>query len=106
MVGKFSSSHISDGYLGDSADLPTVNEIRTKSGNLTWRKNGAGFWDGWLYGNVDAAGEFTGNEIAYIYADLTTVIYGKFEKGILVEGRQRKVKEFRYLSRNSARRLI
>jgi len=76
VVGKFSSSHLSDGYLGDRADLQTVEEIRTKSGsggNLTWKKNGAGFWDGWLYGNVDEDGEFTGNEIAYIYADLVSI---------------------------------
>ena len=59
------------------------------------QKFGPGFLDGWLFGNVDASGHFTGNDIAYIYADLTTVIYGTFANSTLIEGRERKVKGFR-----------
>ena len=51
-----------------------------------------------MYGNVDSDGEFSGNDVAYIFPDLSTVISGKFEKGVLVEGRARKVKGFRYNS--------
>ena len=38
----------------------------------------------WLYGLVDEKGQFTGNEIAYIYPDLQTVLLGTFKKGRMV----------------------
>ena len=43
---------------------------------------------GWIYGLVDReTGQFTGNEIAYIYPDLLTCLVGKFEQGRMIEGR-------------------
>jgi hypothetical protein len=38
----------------------------------------------WLYGKVDDFGEFTGDEIAYIYPDLKTSLLGKFINGTMV----------------------
>ena len=38
----------------------------------------------WLYGNVNDVGEFTGNNIAYIYPDLKTVLLGWFINGTMV----------------------
>ena len=38
----------------------------------------------YLYGVVDKEGEFTGNNIAFIYQDLELALVGKFEKGIMV----------------------
>ena len=38
----------------------------------------------WLYGKVDEIGEFTGDQIAYIYPDLRTCLLGKFRNGTMV----------------------
>ena len=38
----------------------------------------------WLYGEVDKIGEFTGDEIAYIYPDLRTALVGRFINGTMV----------------------
>ena len=38
----------------------------------------------WIYGPVDENGEFTGNDIAYLYQDLELAIIGKFKHGLLV----------------------
>ena len=38
----------------------------------------------WLWGKVDIDGEFTGDDIAYIYPDMKTAFRGKFRKGIMV----------------------
>ena len=38
----------------------------------------------WLYGEVDEIGEFTGDQIAYIYPDLRTCLLGKFINGTMV----------------------
>ena len=38
----------------------------------------------WIHGKVDGQGEFTGNDIAYVYPDFKTALVGKFEKGIMV----------------------
>ena len=96
MFATFTSSHVNDGHMGDETYVEEVEDIGNKNSSLRWKKFGPGFWDGWLYGNIDSDGEFSGNDVAYIFADLSTVIFGKFEKGVLVEGRGRKVKGFRY----------
>jgi hypothetical protein len=95
MVGSFEYFHDKEGHHGDTNTIGFVSKIGNLLGTLQWKKFGPGFLDGWLYGNVDASGHFTGNDIAYIYADLTTVIYGTFDNGILIKGRERKVKGFR-----------
>ena len=45
----------------------------------------------WLYGQVDANGDFTGSDIAYIYPDMKTAIIGKFVKGMLQSGRETSI---------------
>ncbi len=42
---------------------------------------------GWLHGVVDDHGRFTGEDIAYIYPDISTCMYGTFRKETLVEAR-------------------
>ena len=39
---------------------------------------------GWLHGVPDHRGEMTGDEIMYIYPDLTTVLCGSFTRGVMV----------------------
>ena len=41
---------------------------------------------GWITGQVDSRGELSGDNIAFIYPDLTTAILGRFERGVLVSG--------------------
>ena len=48
--------------------------------DLTWAKFGDKAYDGWLYGRTDDEGYFTGDNITYVYDDLTTVIHGKFHE--------------------------
>ena len=38
----------------------------------------------WIHGKVNEQGEFTGNDIAYVYPDFKTALVGKFENGIMV----------------------
>ena len=38
----------------------------------------------YLHGIVDNEGEFTGNNIAFIYQDLQLALVGKFIKGLMV----------------------
>ena len=46
---------------------------------------------GYLVGEVDKAGELTGDQIAYIYPDFRTAIRGEYEAGVLVTGRLTRV---------------
>ena len=39
---------------------------------------------GWLHGVPDQRGEMTGQQIMYIYPDLTTVLWGEFSRGLMV----------------------
>ena len=39
---------------------------------------------GYLYGHPDCNGEFTGNDIAYIYPDFYTCYVGHFQSGIMI----------------------
>ena len=39
---------------------------------------------GWLHGVPDQRGEMTGDQIMYIYPDLTTVLWGSFNRGLMV----------------------
>ena len=62
-----------------------------------WQIFGPYRYDGWLYGKYDpdARSFEAGNRTAYIYHDLTSVLIGKFDKGVLVEGRASRIKYFR-----------
>jgi len=42
---------------------------------------------GWLVGNVDEFGQFSGMDIGFIYPDLKTALYGEFCEGKLVSAR-------------------
>lgn len=49
--------------------------------------------NGFLYGRLNSAGEFTGSNIAYLYPDLVTCLIGEFVDGQLVQGRESKVQD-------------
>jgi len=67
-------------YIGwYSCGLPT---------GLTWKYVRG---DCWLVGCQDSTGNFTGEDIAFIYPDLETALVGKFEKGILVSAKPARV---------------
>ena len=52
---------------------------------------------GWIYGQVNSqTGQFTGDNIVYIYPDLLTCLVGKFEGGCLVEARPSCIVEASY----------
>ena len=43
---------------------------------------------GYLTGEVDEDGKFTGGDIAFLYPDLSTALVGRFEDGIMMEARE------------------
>jgi hypothetical protein len=69
--------------------------LGSRKSGFGWKKFGPGFWDGWLYGRIGPDGKFSGDDVAYVYADLSSAIFGTFEKSVLVEGRARKIRKFR-----------
>jgi hypothetical protein len=56
-------------------------------GLLGWPNEAQGF----LYGKLDKKKEFTGDDLAYIYPDYLTALYGKFEKKFMKSARLSKV---------------
>ena len=42
---------------------------------------------GWILGRQDSEAEYTGDNIAFLYPDLSTALVGKFLQGILVSAR-------------------
>jgi len=53
----------------------------------TWQLKSARMLEGFLYGEVDQEGKFTGDEITFIYPDLLTGLHGKFVDGEIQEAR-------------------
>ena len=54
---------------------------------LAWQWKSERLLEGFLYGEVDEKGRFTGEEVTYIYPDLLTGLHGKFLNGEVVEAR-------------------
>ena len=52
-----------------------------------WQWKSERMLEGFLYGEVDQEGKFTGDEITYIYPDLLTGLHGKFVDGEIQEAR-------------------
>ena len=59
--------------------------VGDKPHELTWQWKGGELYHGLLYGQVDSAGMYTGDNITFIYPDLQTGLQGRFVKGELVE---------------------
>ena len=51
---------------------------------LTWQSRTMRKMDGFLYGEVDNHGDFTGDNITFIYPDFLTGLRGYFKDGVLV----------------------
>lgn len=51
---------------------------------VTWTKLTGG---GWLVGHVDANGEYTGADIAFLYPDMKTALVGEFCQGVMIKAR-------------------
>ena len=58
-----------------------------KPQGLAWQWKSERLLEGFLYGEVDQEGKFTGDEIAFIYPDLLTGLHGKFVDGEVQEAR-------------------
>ena len=52
-----------------------------KPSGLAWQWKSERVHEGFLYGKVDKKGEFTGDDILYIYPDFETGLRGTFRKG-------------------------
>ena len=51
---------------------------------MVWTKQAGG---GWLVGEVDSCGRYTGPDIAFLFPDLRTAVAGEWREGELVRGR-------------------
>ena len=58
-----------------------------KPQGVAWQWKSERLLEGFLYGEVDNDGKFTGDEITFIYPDLLTGLHGKFRDGEVVEAR-------------------
>ncbi|XP_023325497.1 histone-lysine N-methyltransferase SETD7 isoform X2 [Eurytemora carolleeae] len=62
---------------------------------FTWKKIRG---DGWLVGNLDSTGQFTGTDIAYLFPDLKTALLGEFIQGELVSAHPAEINGFKYIN--------
>ena len=60
-----------------------VFTIGDTTAGLAWQSRSMRKMDGFLYGVVDHEGEFTGDNIAFIYPDFSTGLRGTFVRGVL-----------------------
>ena len=51
---------------------------------VVWTRQPGG---GWLVGEVDSCGRYTGTDIAFLFPDLRTAVAGEWREGELVRGR-------------------
>ena len=58
-----------------------------KPRGLAWQWKSERMLEGFLYGEVDLEGKFTGDEITFLYPDLLTGLHGKFLDGEVLEAR-------------------
>ena len=58
-----------------------------KPRGLAWQWRSERMLEGFLYGEVDLEGKFTGDEITFLYPDLLTGLHGKFLDGEVLEAR-------------------
>uniref|UniRef100_A0A0K2TBW1 SET domain-containing protein n=2 Tax=Lepeophtheirus salmonis TaxID=72036 RepID=A0A0K2TBW1_LEPSM len=88
IVRRFGKYVTDPKHLCNSTSFPGLAFIGRYDNGIpvgpSWRVVPGG---GLLYGDINGA-EFTGDNLAYIYPDLDTVIIGKFKKGILIEGKE------------------
>ena len=76
--GSFNSIDIN--FLGNyRAGLPS---------GVVWSRVRGGAW---IVGQTDDQGDLTGENIAYLYPDFSTAIFGEFRKGMLVRGKAARV---------------
>ena len=55
---------------------------------------------GYLYGHPDQNGDFSGDEIAYIYPDLYTCYVGSFQKGVMINAVEGTIKDIERTDQN------
>ena len=71
-------------YIGYVTVGPFYNN---RPSGKAWQWKSERMREGFLYGEVDQEGKFTGDEITFIYPDLLTGLHGKFINGEVLEAR-------------------
>ena len=59
--------------------------VRKIPSGLAWRWRSKRMTEGFLYGKVDRRGQFSGENITFVYPDFLTGLRGRFEHGVLVD---------------------
>lgn len=79
-----------------AAALHFVSTNPTSRG-LSWKSFGPDDHDGWLYGRLDAGSRFTGDDIAYVYADFKLALVGRFDDEVMTAARETRITACRLL---------
>eukprot|EP00092_Neocalanus_flemingeri_P005708 GFUD01006148.1.p1 GENE.GFUD01006148.1~~GFUD01006148.1.p1 ORF type:complete len:499 (+),score=146.27 GFUD01006148.1:42-1538(+) len=90
LTGRFDRGYLEGIVVGRSfSDNFYVGEYqRGVAVGPCWRRVEGG---GWLHGVVDKEGQFTGEDMMYIYPDLVTCLVGNFRNGVMIEARESMV---------------
>ena len=59
--------------------------VRNIPSGLAWQWRSKRMTEGFLYGEVDRRGQFSGENITFVYPDFLTGLRGRFEHGVLVD---------------------
>ena len=59
--------------------------VRNIPSGLAWQWRSKRMTEGFLYGEVDRRGHFSGENITFVYPDFLTGLRGRFEHGVLVD---------------------
>ena len=70
------------------------------------KAKGENWFEGWLYGSLNGSSRYTGNEIAYIYSDMETSLFGQFDNEIMIEAREAVIKACRQVVHKAHQLLI
>ena len=90
LTGRFDRGYLEGLVIGRSfSDNFYIGEYhRGVAVGPCWRRLEGG---GWLHGVVDKEGQFTGEDMMYIYPDLVTCLVGKFRNGVMIAARESRV---------------
>ena len=58
---------------------------------LAWQRRSSAAVDGWLYGEVDGAGRFTGSAVTFLYPGMRRGLRGAWQDGRIVAATAIKV---------------
>ena len=82
---------VDDDY--NTEELLTIGRFHAgRPAGLAWQRRSSAAVDGWLYGEVDGAGQFTGEAVTFLYPGMRRGLRGAWQDGRIVAASAVKVK--------------